>query len=165
MPGAFTTKIMKDGDGRPVLMRMWDESGTGLGPFSFGQVITDGALGFSIPTKDAGPSWTTVWGAAGVPVASGDATGGVMVTDIPTVGQKLCIDDLIVSVDTQMSVTFKEQDTGTIMFGPWYLAANSGPLQLTPRGKKKLLTVNKKLQLFTSAVGNITVQAGYHSEV
>lgn len=116
-------------------------------------------------TKDNGPAWTSVWGLAGVPFASADQHGGVAsVTDAPTGGQHIVVDDIIVSVDTAMSVTLKEETTGTIMFGPWYLPANSGPVQLTPRGKKKLPTADKKLQVITSIAGNITVQVGYHSE-
>lgn len=115
-------------------------------------------------TSDAGPSWTSVWGVAGVPFASADQHSVVAsVTDAPTSGQKLCIDDLIVSVDTAMNVTFKEETSGTVMFGPWYLPANT-TLQVTLRGKKKLATADTKLQVITSVAGNITVQAGYHSE-
>jgi hypothetical protein len=116
-------------------------------------------------TKDAGPAWASVWGVGGVPFASADQHAAVAsVTDAPTVGQKLVIDDLIVSVDTAMSVTFKEETTGNVVFGPWYLPANSGPIQFTPRGKKKMGTADKKLQVITSVAGNVTVQAGYHSE-
>jgi hypothetical protein len=116
-------------------------------------------------TKDNGPAWTSVWGVAGVPFASPDQHGtAASVTDAPTTGQRLVIDDLIVSVDTAMSVTFKEEASGNIVAGPWYLPANSGPIQITPRGKNKMLTVNKKLQVVTSVAGNITVLAGYHSE-
>lgn len=113
---------------------------------------------------DGGPSWTSVWGVAGVPFTSADQHSAVAsVTDAPTTGQKLCIDDLIFSTDTAMNVTFKEETSGTVVFGPWYVAANT-TLQVTLRGKKKLPTVNKKLQVITSVAGNITVQAGYHSE-
>ena len=77
---------------------------------------------------------------------------------------ELVITDLVVSVGTDMSVTFKEETSGTVIFGPWYCAANSGPIQFTPRGKKKLPTMDKKLQVITSAAGNITVSASYYSE-
>lgn len=113
---------------------------------------------------DAGPSWTSVWGVAGVPFSSADQHSAVAsVTDAPTSAQKLCIDDLIISVDTAMSVTLKEETSGTVIFGPWYLPANT-TLQVTLRGKKKLPASDKKLQVITSVAGNITVQAGYHSE-
>lgn len=133
---------------------------------------TNAALAAAIPagtntigaTLDAGPSWTSVWGVSGVPFTSADQHSAVAsVTDVPTSGQKLCIDDLIFSTDTAMNVTFKEETSGTVVFGPWYLPANT-TIQVTPRGKKKLPTANKKLQVITSVAGNITVQAGYHSE-
>lgn len=123
-----------------------------------------GAGGGGSSTTDAGPAWTSVWGVAGVPFTSADQHSAVAsVTDAPTSGQKLCIDDILLSVDTAMNVTFKEETSGTVMFGPWYLPANS-TIQVTVRGKKKLPTVNKKLQVITSVAGNITVQVGYHSE-
>jgi hypothetical protein len=116
-------------------------------------------------TLDGGPAWTSVWGVAGVPFTSPDQHSAVAsVTDAPTSGQKLVITDLIVSVDTNMSVTFKEETSGTIIFGPWYCSANSGPIQVTLRSKKKLPVANKKLQVLTSVAGNITVQVGYYSE-
>lgn len=43
MAGAWTTLNIKDGGGTSRPMRMWDESGTGVGPFSFGQVLADGS--------------------------------------------------------------------------------------------------------------------------
>lgn len=114
---------------------------------------------------DGGSGIATSWGVAGVPFVSADQHSAVAsITDAPTSGQKLVIDDIIVSVDTAMSVTFKEETSGTIIFGPWYLPANSGPVQVTPRGKKKLATANKKLQVITSVAGNITVSTSYHSE-
>ena len=116
-------------------------------------------------TQDAGPAWTSVFGVAGVPFTSADQHSAVAsVTDAPTSGQKLVITDLIVSVDTAMSVTFKEETSGTVIFGPWYCSANSGPMQITLRSKKKLPTADKKLQVITSVAGNITVSAGYFSE-
>jgi hypothetical protein len=128
------------------------------------QVIGTGtnSIGY---TKDDGPSWTTVWGVSAAPFTSADQHSGVAsVTDAPTSGQKLVIDDLFVSVDTAMSVTFKCETSGAIIFGPVYLPAN-GSFQFTPRGKgNKLATADKKLQVLTSVAGNITVSAGYHSE-
>ncbi len=118
----------------------------------------------AVVSKDNGPFWTSVWGVSGVPFASADQHSAVAsVTDAPTSGQKLCIDDIIFSTDTAMNVTFKEETSGTVMFGPWYVPANT-TLQVTLRGKKKLATADKKLQVITSVAGNITVQAGYHSE-
>lgn len=115
-------------------------------------------------TKDAGPSWTTVWGVTGVPFTSADASSVVSVTDAPTSGQKLVIDDILISVATAMSVTFKIETAGTVIYGPFYLSANQ-LYQFTPRGKgRKLATADKKLQVITSVSGNIMVDVSYHSE-
>lgn len=113
--------------------------------------------------KDNGPAWTTVRGVTGVPVNSADMTTAAAVTAAPTSGQKLVIDDILVSTDTEMSVTFLEETTGTVIRGPIYLAANS-TTQITLRGLTKLPTANKKLMCDASAAGNITVEVGYHSE-
>lgn len=43
MPGAWTTLSIKDALGTTRTMRAWDESGTGDGPHSFGQVFSDGS--------------------------------------------------------------------------------------------------------------------------
>jgi hypothetical protein len=81
-----------------------------------------------------------------------------------TTGQKIVVDDMLVSVDTDMSITFKEETSGTVLFGPWYCTAKSGPIQITLRGKKKLATANKKVMIRTSVAGNVTCQLSYHSE-
>lgn len=113
-----------------------------------------------IATSDAGPAWTT----ARAIVNSADASGGVVsLTAAPTTGQKIVVDDLLISTDTALSVTFKEETSGTVIRGPIYLAANS-TAQITLRGKTKLPVANKKLQFITSVAGNITVEASYHSE-
>jgi hypothetical protein len=99
-----------------------------------------------------------------VPFTSADQHSAVAsVTDAPTTGQNLVIDDLVISVDTAMTVTFKEETSGTVIRGPLYLAANT-VTQITLRGKTKLPTANKKLQVITSVAGNIMVEATYHSE-
>lgn len=64
MPGAWTTKSILDGSGASISMRVWDESGAGTGPFSFGQVIGDGlgsgnavgGLTETAPATDTGSS-------------------------------------------------------------------------------------------------------------
>lgn len=122
-------------------------------------VASDGG----IATKDGGAASTTVLGVSGARFTSADQHSAVAsVTDAPTSGQKLVIDDLIVSVDTAMSVSFKEETSGTI-FATFYMPANS-VLPMTPRGRFKLATADKKLQVLTSVAGNIAVTALYHSE-
>jgi hypothetical protein len=119
----------------------------------------------SLPTKDDGPNWTTVWGIVGVPFTSADQhSAAASVTDAPTSGQKIVVDDLIFSTDTAMNVTFKCETSGTVVTGPFYVPANFAG-QLTTRSKGwKLATADKKLQVITSVAGNIMVHVGYHSE-
>jgi hypothetical protein len=53
MPGSWTTLNVKDAAGTTRNMRAWDESGTGVGPFSFGQVLADGLGGAVTVTAGA----------------------------------------------------------------------------------------------------------------
>lgn len=114
-------------------------------------------------TRDAGPSWTSVFGVSGARFTSADASASAAaVTDAPTAGQKLVITDVLISVDTAMRVDLKEETSGTII-ASLYLPAN-GSAQWTARSKTKLATADKKLQVQTSAAGNIAVTAHYYSE-
>ncbi len=109
-------------------------------------------------TRDAGPAWTSVW----QHTVSADASGGADLTAAPTGGQKICIDDVIISVGAALTVTLEEETSGTDLM-VFYMAANS-TIQITPRGKWKLATADKKLRLDTSGAGNIAVNVTYHSE-
>lgn len=112
----------------------------------------------AIPVSDAGPSWTSAY----LHTASADATGGADVTAAPASGQKIVVDDVIVSVDTEMKVIFEEETSGTdvlVLYMPAYATA-----QVTPRGKIKLATADKKLRVDTSVAGNIAITVVYHSE-
>ncbi len=104
-------------------------------------------------------------GVSGVPFTSVDQSGGVAsITDAPTSGQKIVVTDIFVSVDSKMAVTFKEETSGTVISGPYYLSVDE-TLHLSALGKMwKLATANKKLQVVTSASGNIMVDVGYYSE-
>jgi hypothetical protein len=115
--------------------------------------------------SDVGPGWTSAHGIASVPFTSSDQhSAAASVTSAPTSTLKLVITDIMVSVDTAMSVTFREETSNTVITGPYYLPAN-GSMQLTPRGKGwKLPVADKKLQVITSAAGNIMVDAHYMSE-
>lgn len=113
-------------------------------------------------TKDAGPNWTSSFGVSSAVFTSADATTAAAVTDAPTSGQKLVITDIIASSDTAMFLLFQEETSGTVIFKV-FLPAN-GTVQITPRGKVKLATANKKLMVDASVAGNIAVTALYYSE-
>lgn len=114
---------------------------------------------FAVQATDAGANWSQ----SRKLVSSSDASGAdVDGSDAPTSGQKVVVDDVLVSVDTAMRVDFKEETSGTVIFS-MYLPA-SGTAQFTPRGKMKLDTANKKLLVRTSAAGNIRATVLWHSE-
>ena len=114
--------------------------------------------------KDNGPAWTTSRGVSGARFTSADQSGAfAAITDAPTSGQKLCISDLLISSDTALRLDFAiESATGTII-ETVYMAANETK-QITPRGKWKLATANKKLMVQASAAGNISITPFYYSE-
>lgn len=113
---------------------------------------------------DGGPTWDSVFGVTGARFTSANqSASAASVTEAPTSGQKLVITDIFVSVDTAMRVDIKEETSGTVLLSG-YFAANTPPVQMTPRGKFKLATADKKLQVQTSAAGNVTVTVFYYSE-
>lgn len=128
-------------------------------------VDLDGAVRVVAPdgVKDAGPNWTSVFGVSGARYTSADrSASAASVTDAPTSTQKLVITDVLISVDTAMRVDLKEETSGTVI-ASIYLPAN-GSIQWTPRSKTKLATADKKLQVQTSAAGNVAVTAHFYSE-
>lgn len=112
--------------------------------------------------KDAGPSWTSVYGVSGEAVSSSDASSPVPVTDAPTEGQKLVITDLVVSSAAALTLTFTEETSGDVLL-VLYMAANS-TVNVNLRGKLKLAVADKQLLVGASGAGNISVLAGYYSE-
>jgi hypothetical protein len=102
-------------------------------------------------------------GVNGLPVTSANASAAaVSVTDAPISGQKIVLTDIIISTDVEMVVDLKEETSGTVL-AKFYMGADS-TTQFTPRGKFKLAVADKKLQVQTSATGNISVLAIYQSE-
>lgn len=118
---------------------------------------------FRQPTVDGGPFWTSVFGVSGQAVSSANASSTpLVITDAPTAGEKIVLDDVEISVDTAMTVTLRTT-TGNKVLGKYYLPAN-GTIQVTTRGQKKAPTANQTLEVLTSVAGNISVCATYHSE-
>lgn len=114
-------------------------------------------------SADAGPAWDSVWGVSGAAVLSADMTAAVAVTDVPSEGEKIVVDDIFVSVDTAMNVLFEEETSGTDVLKVFI--PENGMLQITPRGKLKLATADKKLTAKASVAGNIAITVTYHSEL
>jgi hypothetical protein len=74
MAGAWTFLNIKDALGTTRPMRAWDESGTGAGPMSFGQVLADG-VGGAVTVTAGALSVTTSGG-----VSSANYVSGVIAT-------------------------------------------------------------------------------------
>jgi len=139
------------------------EDGVEVGPDNPLSVSLIGADGSPEAVKDGGPGWESVFGVSGARFTSANqSASAASVTNAPTTGQKLVITDVLISVDTAMRVDLKEETSGTVL-ASLYLPAN-GTVQFTPRGKLKLATVNKKLQLQTTVSGNVATTVFYYSE-
>jgi len=94
---------------------------------------------------------------------SADASSGVDITAAPGVAtNKLVLQQLIISVDTAMTVTIEEETSGTD-FLVLYLPAN-GTLSLVFRYPIKTAVVNKKIRATTSVSGNISVHTTVKEE-
>jgi hypothetical protein len=111
-------------------------------------------------TTDGGTTWT----ATKMTTNSADMTTAANVSAAPTSGQKLVLTDLVISTDTAMNVTLKEETTHTVLAGPYYLPAN-GTIQITPRSRYlKTATVDKHIQAVASLAGNLTIECWTFSE-
>ena len=115
-------------------------------------------------TTDGGPAAIMSFGVAGATFTSADQSGAAAaVTDVPTTGSKLVVTDIEVSVSVACIVTFSEETSGTVV-AKLYMPATSFA-QITPRGKRKLATANKRLMVRTDVASAIAVTAHYCSEV
>ena len=111
-----------------------------------------------VPMSDAGAAWTSVRKTT----TSADMTGAADLTAAPTAGQKIVVDDVVLSADTAMYVDFLEETSATLLFR-LYVAAG-GTAQFSPRSKLTLPTADKKLRGDASVSGNVAILVLYHSE-
>lgn len=108
-------------------------------------------------TKDAGPAWTVA--RLYTPITTATTTD---ITAAPTSGQKIVLDDCLISCDAACAVSIVEQDSGTV-FATVFVPA-SGTVQITLRDALKAAVADKKLRAITSAEVNCSITACYHSE-
>ncbi len=108
--------------------------------------------------KDNGPHWTPVR----TYTTSANATGTVDITAAPAAGQKIVLDDLLVSSDTSMAVSIVEETSSTVFAKIWLTAYT--PAQISLRDGIKAAVADKKLRVTASVAGNIDITATYHSE-
>lgn len=145
-----------------IAIRLWRAIYAGTESLSTTTTLAAGTAAIG-STTDGGAAWTTVFGVSGARFTSADQSAAVAsVTDAPTSGQKLVITDIEISVDTEMRVDFTVESSATIILSV-YMAANS-TVALCTRSKRKLATADKKLQVRTSAAGNVAVGVLYYSE-
>jgi hypothetical protein len=124
--------------------------------------VTEVSLLNPLPTCDSGAGWTSVYGVGGSAVISNNLTTPTAITDTPETGKRIVIDDIVVSSAVAMSVTFEEETSGTVIFRVFLPA--DGTIQITPRGKVKLSTANKRVMARSDVSGNVAITAIYHSE-
>lgn len=104
-------------------------------------------------------------GVSQLPVSSGDFTGGITVTDSPATGKKLVVTDVVISANTANAITLKENVTGTVVAGPFFLAANAVfHFCPSPYDAWKLASANQGVSAYTTTTGNCMVDIGYFSE-
>lgn len=125
--------------------------------------LTEGDISLTVNAEDAGPAWVTSRGVAGARFTSNDQSAAVAsITDAPTAGQKLVITDLWISSSTALRLDFNVEDSATVI-ETVYMAANQS-IQMTLRGKWKLPTADKKLQVQSSVAGAFSITPYYYSE-
>jgi hypothetical protein len=90
MAGTWTTLTIKDAAGTTQTMRVWDESGVGSGPYSFGGMISNGAGGNALPglgsgngLKVDGSGVALPISAASLPLPTGAATSALQGGGLP----------------------------------------------------------------------------------
>lgn len=112
--------------------------------------------GFS---RDAGPYWTATQKYATSANASATA---LEVTNAPTTGTVIVIDDVLISTDTDLTLTIRTTTAVTTM-AKIYISAKL-PVQITFRNGLRSPDSNNKVEILSSAAGNITVTCSYHCE-
>jgi hypothetical protein len=109
--------------------------------------------------KDAGINWTRVQ----TYTTSSNMTTAAAITAAPTAGQKIVLDDLLVSVNKACLFDIEMETTGNVLAA--IRLPTDGSAQLTFRNGLKGDAADKKLYGKTSvAAATIYITASYHSE-
>ena len=107
--------------------------------------------------KDNGPAWTVARLYTTITTAT-----TTDITAAPTSGQKIVLDDCLISCDAACAVSIVEETSGTV-FAKVFVPAN-GTVQITLRDALKAAVADKKLRAITSAAVNCSITTCYHSE-
>ena len=127
-----------------IVRDVWDEAGKRL----------------RARATDDGAAWTSVH----TIVNSADMQAATNISGAPAAGKKLVLTDLVISVGAAMNVTIKEETSGTVVHGPYYMPANS-VLQVTTRSRlSKLATADKHYAAVASAAGSIAIETWCYDE-
>ena len=135
---------------------------------ALGAALTAAAVPVSIATDntptvlDGGPATALTH----TNTNSADMQVAANVSGAPTAGKKLVVCGFVISVGaTAQIVTFKEETSGTVLAGPYYVPVN-GTVVVRPSGTRlfKTAVADKKVQATASAAGNITIQTWAFSE-
>lgn len=118
---------------------------------------------FQAGSLDGGAAWLPKLGVSGATAQSANASvTPLVITDAPDTDKRIVLDDLELSVDTDMKVTLRTT-TDQVIIGVYFMPANSA-IQITTRGKKRAPATGRTLEVLTSVAGNVAVTALYHSE-
>lgn len=128
--------------------------------FSVSGATLSGGTSNGAGSQDAGVAWTPVR-------AMKNSTDLSTISDLtvaPTSGQKIVLDDLLISVGgTAMTLTFTEETSGTVLL-KLFMPATSGAQQITLRNGLKVPTADKKIRVQSSAAGDVFIHSSHHSE-
>ena len=128
MPGLLATLAVKDALGTTRPLRVWDESGTGVGPWSWVHVLTDTSnLGAGKYETVAASQTAQVLGATG---AAGDYISGVLVTPASTSPGAIALLDGAISI-TVFTGGASSVSNLVPFFIPLGMISVSGPWKLT----------------------------------
>ncbi len=108
-------------------------------------------------TKDNGPQWTVSRLYTAITTAT-----TTDITAAPTSGQKIVLDDCLISCDAACAVSIVEETSGTV-FAKVFVPTN-GTVQITLRDAIKAAVADKKMRVITGTAVNCSVTACYHSE-
>lgn len=87
--------------------------------------------------------------------SSADLSAGAFVSAAPGTGKKVVITDLLVSAAVDMTLTFTEETTDTVIY-KLFLSANT-VVQVTLRSSDVLPTAGKRLKATASVAGNVFI--------
>lgn len=98
-----------------------------------------------------------------IDVTSADASGTVDLTERPVSGQRIIVDDLIVSVGTSCEVTVLEETSLTVL-GRFLMLANTPLVIPYMKGGFRAVSSDLRLRIKTSTASTLRVAGTYHSE-